>query len=355
MTTTTAQIPQANLVPTIESTMLPSTPASEWAVKTGGVLAESAERVHKQAPQDAVELVPGSYPGAAEEELVPGAQPSVSEAVEQVLPDEETVQTTITSMGQRVKEMLPGALKAYLPGSNPPSSAPSTDSPPFLTEPAPTTDSLSTNLSTEAQAGSILPPRLDSMAEEPSLRGAPLGEATMSSTVSTNVSTMVHTGTSKSPNPISPAAPVPIDDVQSGFATPPKFALGQNANTSESRFIERLESESSLVVPQTTSPEQLSLRSSQSPSASGSTSDLPVHDGVRAPMNTLAPGAPDPQLTPTEGVVPTKLDTQHTEADEESDDDDAVEGEGDSEAKKERKRDRLVRKLKEKMHVGGGH
>ncbi|KAJ7051444.1 hypothetical protein C8F01DRAFT_1174579 [Mycena amicta] len=347
MTTTTQA--QPNLVPTIESSMLPSTPAHEWAEKMTGELDTSAERVGAQAPKNREELVPGSYPGEREEE-------EDAAGGETLMPAEEDVQQTITSVGQMVKDMLPEALKAYLPSSSPPSSttpqsAASTNTPPFLNESTAVDSrtSTTTNLSTEAQAGSLLPPRLDSesipdIVEESDTLATPRTESVSLPAVplsvvsnppvppglsddpnadgaSSHLSTRVHTGSSASPNPVLPSLPIPA---------------GPNSNagldhSSSSRFIERLSSSSS-VTPESQSTSQSS---------------------PKPPL--VERGGPNVLATPPAGVLPPEL-TPTEDEDEEDDEEEGEgggEGEGDSEEKRERKRDRLVRKLKEKMHVGG--
>ncbi|KAF7291331.1 hypothetical protein MIND_01277600 [Mycena indigotica] len=354
MTTTT----MPNLVPTLGSSILPATPAHEWAEKMEGELADGAKRADSLAPKDAVDLVPGSFPGGHEEsEGVP-----VVEKAATMLPAEEDVQSTITTVGQRVKEMLPEVLKAYLPSTNMTTAKEmESDAPTFLKE-TPPADSLlstSTNLSTQAQAGSIFPPTLESESvpvatpaeadPDPLMTpiAAPVPISGLSAppvddTASSNLSTRVHTGTSASPNPVFPSLPA---DIPHSTPTPPNG----------SRFLERLESSQSadidLGLTHTTSPKPLSVAEEED-----------VHEGARAPNNTMAApptekailverGAPDALPTPQAGVLPAELGTDEV-SDGPSDDGDEKDGDGE---KKERKRDKLVRKLKEKMHVGGAH
>ncbi|KAJ7057346.1 hypothetical protein C8F01DRAFT_1151762, partial [Mycena amicta] len=352
MTTTTQ--PQPNLVPTIESSMLPSTPAHEWAEKMTGELDTSAERVGAQAPKNREELVPGSYPGEREDE-----------GGETLMPAEEDVQQTITSVGQMVKDMLPEALKAYLPSTSPPSSATpaaTTNAPPFLNESTAVDSrtSTTTNLSTEAQAGSLLPPRLDSESiveesdplatprtESVSLPAVPLSVVSNSPVLpglsadpnadanadgaSSHLSTRVHTGSSASPNPVPPSLPIPEG---------PNSNAGLDHSNS-SRFIERLSSSSS-VTPDSQSTSQsspkvdLGLTHTASPeplSVSSSSGTSNVHVGTRAPRNTLTSGetplvergAPNVLATPPAGVFPPELTPTEDE------DEDEAEGEGEGE------------------------
>ncbi|KAJ6520994.1 hypothetical protein DFH09DRAFT_1426335 [Mycena vulgaris] len=119
------------------------------------------------------------------------------------LPAQDDVQRAMTNAGQTAKAYLPQGVAAYLPSA---SSEPSSDltppRPPFATD-----DRASTNLSTEAQAGSIGPPHLDS----PDLD---------------NLSTLVHTGGPASLHPVTPLGSRFAENLvmPPGLASPPNLS-----------------------------------------------------------------------------------------------------------------------------------
>ncbi|KAF8147037.1 hypothetical protein K438DRAFT_1868211 [Mycena galopus ATCC 62051] len=139
-----------NLVPSIESTTLPATPAEKWA---------SSPTTPQGSP------FPGSFP----EELAAQQQSGEStllDTAKTYLPTQDDVQHAMTSVGQTAKTYLPQSLAAYLPSAS--SSSLETDPnraplhPPFLADLPVTDDSALRTLSTEAQAGSLRSPHVDS-------------------------------------------------------------------------------------------------------------------------------------------------------------------------------------------------
>ncbi|KAJ7186034.1 hypothetical protein C8R46DRAFT_1343126 [Mycena filopes] len=313
--------PTTNLVPTIESTALPSTPANEWAESTRGILdAHQKPSTPLDTPDE--NPIPGSFP--AERAPEPRSEETVLEKAKAAVPEEDQVQRAITNAGQAAKAYLPPSVAAYLP------SAESTGSDLDLTPPRPpfAADALS-NLSTEAQAGSM-----DSTS---TLSGAPSARD--------NASTLVHTGAPGSPHPVAP------------------LHLPTLGRDSPSRFVEDLG-----TPPAVASPEPISLASV---SASEVASPEPISssepsEGVPAPPNSAATtldfdvgvGSPDVVAPPApHGVIAphgsaalnsTALKDNVPSGDVDADAGD-VDGDGDG---AERKKPKLVQRLKEKMGVG---
>jgi len=172
-----------NLVPTIDSTTLPSTPASEWAKSTNNIL-----DAHK--PSTPLDMpgprIPGSFPEENASEQDNGD--ALLDTAKAYLPAQDEVQRAMTNAGQTAKAYLPESVAAYFPSSESELKPPR---PPFVTD---ETGSGLSNLSTEAQAGSLRP-----MADSSSTLSL-----TRPGTESRNLSTTVHTGTSASPHPVAP-------------------------------------------------------------------------------------------------------------------------------------------------------
>ncbi|KAJ6517076.1 hypothetical protein DFH09DRAFT_1099141 [Mycena vulgaris] len=116
----------------------------------------------------------------AEHEQRPGdARNRQAATAKSYLPAQDDVQHVMTNAGQAAKAYLPqGVAASDLTPTRPPFATP---------------DRASTNLNTEAQAGSVGPPHLDS--SSPSAPNADLG----------NLSTLVHTGGPASLHPVTPA------------------------------------------------------------------------------------------------------------------------------------------------------
>ncbi|KAJ6517089.1 hypothetical protein DFH09DRAFT_250560, partial [Mycena vulgaris] len=175
MTTTTI----SNPVPSIDSTALLQTPADKGAQNTNSIL---------EAHETATQNVPGSF---AEEHAAVRSGETLMATAKAYLPAQDDVQRVMTNAGQTAKAYLPQGVAAYLP---PASTGPSSD----LTPPRPpfaTPDRASTNLSTEAQAGSIGSPHLES--PSPSVLSTPNADLD-------NLSTLVHTGGPASLHPVTP-------------------------------------------------------------------------------------------------------------------------------------------------------
>ncbi|KAJ7133803.1 hypothetical protein C8R46DRAFT_1139818 [Mycena filopes] len=316
-----------NLVPTIEPTALPSTPANEWAESTRGILdAHQKPSTPLDTPDE--NPIPGSFP--AERAPEPRSEETVLEKAKATVPEEDQVQRAITNAGQAAKGYLPPSVAAYLP------SAESTGSDLDLTPPRPpfAADTLS-NLSTEAQAGSM-----DSTS---TLSGASARD---------NASTLVHTGAPGSPHPVAP------------------LHLPTLGRDSPSRFVEDLG-----TPPAVASPEPISLASV---SASEVASPEPISssepsEGVPAPPNSAATtldseadigaGSPDVVAPPApRGVIAPHgsaalnssalKDNVPSGDDGDADADGEVDGDAAGEPTEERKKPKLVQRLKEKMGVG---
>ncbi|KAF8151077.1 hypothetical protein K438DRAFT_1943560 [Mycena galopus ATCC 62051] len=143
-----------NLVSSVESTTLPATPAPG-----------STNLQKPTTPQGMDSSFPGSFP----EELAAQQQNGESTLLDTAkgyLPTQDDVQHAMTSVGQTAKTYLPQSLAAYLPSAS--SSSLETDlnlaplRPPFLADLPVTDDSALRTLSTEAQAGSLRSPHVDS-------------------------------------------------------------------------------------------------------------------------------------------------------------------------------------------------
>jgi len=224
------------------------------------------------------------------------------------LPAEEDVQRAITNAGQTAKAYLPQSMAAYLPSASDSDLPP--PRPPFAIL---TDDRADSNLSTEAQAGSLRPPLPDSISTSTvSVAQTPDGaESTLSTTV--------HTGTAESLNPIPPLVRSKFTEE---FVTPPGLSL-------------------------TESPDALS-------SSSMTAFVPPSHsEGGPAPSNSTAPTANTALQAPTAGpdvVAPSPRGVLDPSAPVENipqDDHAAPDDAGGTHRKP-----KLVQRLKEKMHVG---
>ncbi|KAJ7612930.1 hypothetical protein DFH06DRAFT_147897 [Mycena polygramma] len=272
-----------NLVPTIESTVIPSTPASEWAKSTTGEL----DAQKPSTPGDVGPPVPGFFPdepsprsvgggggggdgeedaagggaggeagggggGDGEEDAAGGGAGGEAgggglvETAKGYLPAQDDLQRALTNAGQAAKEWMPSSVAAYFPSSETlgePDLAP--PRPPFASENREQSASGLSDLSTQAQAGSL---------DSASTSTLPLPQSSATTDSTDNISTTVHTGGAGSPNPVAP--------------------LG-----APSRFVEAL--------PVTESP---AASATDSPAATGtpSFSDVSQSEGLPAPHNTLA-------------------------------------------------------------------
>ncbi|KAJ7791529.1 hypothetical protein B0H13DRAFT_792423 [Mycena leptocephala] len=185
-----------NLVPTIQSTALPTMPAREWAESTHNKVLET------QKPSSPLHTPDLRIPGSFLEEPEPGAGSSGGETLfdtaKRYLPAQDDVQRALTHAGQAAKGYLPQSVASYLPSSSSSDTELTPPRPPFATRTSDTGSALS-NLSTQAQAGS-LPPLGDSQ----STLSAAADKYNDTDTVSTNLSTRVHTGRSASPHRVAP-------------------------------------------------------------------------------------------------------------------------------------------------------
>ncbi|KAJ7603691.1 hypothetical protein DFH06DRAFT_328535 [Mycena polygramma] len=247
-----------NLVPTIESTVIPSTPASEWAKSTTGEL----DAQKPSTPGDVGPPVPGFFPdeptprsiggggggdgdGDGKEDAAGGGGAGAGGLVETAkgyLPAQDDLQRALTNAGQAAKEWMPSSVAAYFPSSESveePDLAP--PRPPFASDNREQSVSGLSDLSTQAQAGSL---------DSASTSTLPLPHSSATTDSTDNISTTVHTGGADSPHPVAP--------------------LGAGAQ-SESRFVEAL--------PVSDSP---------AGSATPSFSDVSQSEGLPAPHNTLA-------------------------------------------------------------------
>jgi len=194
-----------NLVPTIESATLPQTPASEWAESTNNIL-----NAHK--PSTPLDKPGPPIPKAFPEEQAPeqGGETLVDTA-KAYLPAQEDVQR---AMANAAKAYLPERVAAYIPASESELAPPR---PPFLTD---DTSSGLSNLSTEAQAGSLMPPLTDS--------SSTLYLSRNPTESAGNLSTTVHTGTPASLHPVSP-----LPSSTDGLSTPHTTSLAPLSSASE--------------------------------------------------------------------------------------------------------------------------
>jgi hypothetical protein len=103
MTTTTP-----NLVPTIESTALPSTPADEWAESTHNMLAAHKSSTPLEMPGPPV---PGAFP---EEQAPERSGETLVDTAKLYLPAQDDVQRAMTNAGQAAKAYLPQSVASYL-------------------------------------------------------------------------------------------------------------------------------------------------------------------------------------------------------------------------------------------------
>ncbi|KAJ7764388.1 hypothetical protein B0H16DRAFT_444648 [Mycena metata] len=340
----------ANLVPTIESTVLPSTPTNEWATDTNDVL-----NAHTK-PATPLEMpgppIPGSFP---DEPAPERSDATIVDTAKAHIPAEDQVQRAMTNAGQAAKAYLPQSVAAYFPSSTSSASLDSDLAPPRPPFAAGEGSRLS-NLSTEAQAGSML--------SDPSTPRE--GDRD-----SANISMMVHTGASGSPHPVAPLS----DSLPS---TPMSLP---NPN-SDSKFVENL-----VTPPTVASPDPVSLSSasaagfvsspdpmsSSSVSGDGFISSSEASEGIPAPPNSKAttldysdmsagpdvvpPSAPHGVIAPGSAVlnssalkdnVPSGVEgTVPSGVENESEDD-----EGADYATNTGKKPKLVQRLKEKLHVG---
>ncbi|KAF7339051.1 hypothetical protein MVEN_01981300 [Mycena venus] len=156
---------------------------------------------------------PGSFPEEPASQQQNNESTTLLDTAKTYLPDPDDVQRAMTSVGQAAKAYLPQSVAAYLPSAS--SSSLETDPdlapphPPFLADLPVTGDSGLRTLSTEAQAGSLLPPRVDSTST--SLSDADLG----------HLSTPAHISAAASPHPVPPLSPADTDPnvEQGGVAT----------------------------------------------------------------------------------------------------------------------------------------
>ncbi|KAJ6554622.1 hypothetical protein B0H19DRAFT_1071987 [Mycena capillaripes] len=97
---TTPTQPQPNLVPTIESTAMPTTPADEWAQSTHSVLG-----VHKPStPVDMGPDIPGSW---ADQPPAASGGGTLLDTAKGYLPAQDDVQRAMTNVAQAAKGYLP--------------------------------------------------------------------------------------------------------------------------------------------------------------------------------------------------------------------------------------------------------
>ncbi|KAJ6523105.1 hypothetical protein DFH09DRAFT_1421025 [Mycena vulgaris] len=289
MTTTT---PTSNPIPSIDS-------AAQGAPNTNGIL-DAHETT--TPPENAEENVPGWFPD--EPAGAPAAAPSgetLLATAKAYLPAQDDVQRAITNAAQAAKAYLPQGVAAYLPSSS--------ESNSDLTPPRPafaTPDRASTNLSTEAQAGSIGPPYLDSPSTSTTTLSTPSADLD-------NLSTLVHTGGPASLHPVAPLG-TPIGGSR----------LAENLVASPSAL-----SDAAPVIP---------------PPPTSTTTDT-----QRAGPDVAAP-SPHGVLALDSSAPPSPSQSQSAPAEPPAADAAADEREGSPHRKP-----KLVQRLKEKMHVGHKH
>ncbi|KAJ7852802.1 hypothetical protein B0H14DRAFT_3656738 [Mycena olivaceomarginata] len=266
------------------------------------------------------------------------------------LPAEDNVQRAITNGAQAAKAYLPSSIAGYLASSSDSELPP--PRPPFASEGM--GGSALTNLSTEAQAGSLDSASTVSAAQNPI--DASLG----------NLSTTVHTGTAASLHPVAPSDPVAPTPPPAPFDTPPVPALPTPlthdpailAPKRNSKFIEGFP----------TPPTPAALTESPAPLSSAFSTDfVPAavssseqSEGVPVPPNSkattrdddeVAPAAAQPH-TPTPAPAAAALHAPPTP--DGSDSDSAAEdaGTGTASSPSGKKKPKLVQRLKEKLHAG---
>ncbi|KAJ6517079.1 hypothetical protein DFH09DRAFT_1332556 [Mycena vulgaris] len=277
MTTTTTT---SNPALSIDSAALPQTSADEWAQNTNGIL---------DAHETATQNVKGSF---TEEHAAARSGETLMAKAKSYLSAQDDVQRAMTKAGQARRR---------------PSS--SAEPSPNLTSPRPpfaTPDRTCTNLSAEAQAGSIGPPHLDS--PSPSTPNADLD----------NRSTLVHTSGPASLHPITPLG----SRFAGNLVTPPTLASPAVLDG---------------IPPPPTSTTTDTQRAGPDVAA-------PSPYGVLAPespsLNSLAP----PDSLPSE--------SHSARAEPRAP---AVDADVDAKEGSPQRKPNLVQRLKEKMHVGHGH
>ncbi|KAJ6527389.1 hypothetical protein B0H19DRAFT_1385412 [Mycena capillaripes] len=204
-----------NLVPTIESTALPATPADEWAQSTNDILEAHPK---PSTPGTPGPPIPGSFSDPpAPDQSREGAE-TLLDSAKSYLPAQDDVQRVITNAGQKAKAYLPQSVVSYLPSANASSNDSNSDfeleppHPPFASGTNYGNGSNLSNLSTEVQVGS--PPVLSQRGSASTLSvQASSNTGTGANTSSTNV----HTGGSASPHPFAP----PDTSAFTRTATPP--------------------------------------------------------------------------------------------------------------------------------------
>ncbi|KAJ6528713.1 hypothetical protein DFH09DRAFT_1412623 [Mycena vulgaris] len=284
MTTTTI----SNPVHSIDS-------AAQGAQNTNGIL-DAHETT--TPPENAEENVPGWFPDE------PAGAPAAAQSGETLLatakaylPAQDDVQRAMTNAGQMAKAYLPQGVAAYLPSSSESNSDLTPPRPAFATH-----DRASTNLSTEAQAGSIGPPHLDSPSTSTTTLSTPSADLE-------NLSTLVHTG--------GPASLHPVTPLGSRFAE--NLVIASPPNVSD-------------AVPVIPPPPSSTTTDTQ---RAGPDVAAPSPHGVLALDSSSPPSPSQSQSAPAE---PPAADAAADER----------------EASPHRK-PKLVQRLKEKMHVGHKH
>ncbi|KAF8147027.1 hypothetical protein K438DRAFT_2027882 [Mycena galopus ATCC 62051] len=387
-----------NLVPSIESTTLPATPAEKWASSP-------------TTPQGMGPPFPGSFP----EELATQQQNGEStllDTAKTYLPTQDDMQHAMTSVGQAAKTYLPQSVAAYLPSAS--SSSLETDPnlaplrPPFLADLPVTDDSALRTLSTEAQAGSLFPPHVDSSLtlSTPSARDevpqdsptrTPL-PALPSPAVFDDAPTATQTSINDhksafAPAPVPPPLALPSASAvrASGFPLPRASSPSSSRpGSADSKFVEGIPS----PMPAPAAAEDASPPvPANTPAVPGSIHINPGLGSANGGPDVIAPRAPQGRvegedaplpldvlpalewataLENTGPPVPPKTDsaeralppTPFTAHDDLSADEDSGSGSGSgSDAgagaaagmKQRRKKPKLLQRLKDKLHVGHAH
>ncbi|KAJ7122231.1 hypothetical protein C8R44DRAFT_735937 [Mycena epipterygia] len=289
----------ATSVPTIDSATLPS-PADDWAENTNSIL--GAHKVASTPPLTAPP-VPGSFPDEAPPPQRSGE--TLMDSARAYLPAEDDVQRAMTNVGQTAKAYLPQGMAAYLPSASDADLPP--PRPPFMTD-----DRANSNLSTEAQAGSLRPPLAESVSTITTM-SVPQTPDGADSTLSTTV----HTGTTDSLNPVPPLVRSKFTEE---FVTPPGLNMTESpaslSSSSMAAFVPPSHSAGGPAPPNSTAP----------------TADT----ALEAPTAGPDVVAPSPH-----GVLDPSAPVENVPEDDHTAHDDGVQ-----------RKPKLVQRLKEKMHVG---
>ncbi|KAJ7748284.1 hypothetical protein DFH07DRAFT_962183 [Mycena maculata] len=290
-----------------------ATPANEWAESTNSILGVHATSTPNEGP-----AVPGSFPG----ESAPNT--NANEISNDLNGNGGTfVQRAMTSTGQAAKAYLPQSVAAYLPSSTSTGTEMAPPHPGFATASNESTRARAfSNLSTEAQAGSLASPAPDSTGDLHTSTVRPIAGSKFSENLVTPPG-MLLAGLS---SPSVPSAPIPAEPMSTARAGP---------DTAHRTPYGVLGSDSS-------SPLSYALNSS-SPAPNGNYK--PTTDPTYHPHSASLPATWDSLVPPEDNSAPDNFTSNST----------ADGGDADRGGNKEPKKPKRMQRLKDKMHVGHSH